>query len=497
MAESTGSWPWQYRPGPEASEKLTKAHKELVEDEADLAELDFTTDDFPVKIKGCVTFSNGSVVEKTPEDVDNDFEVNYNRQLIKLPGFVANCYSVDPCIKAENIRYAKIIGGVQQGVICDDQVLLLSVWKSGRQEIVNAFLRLPGIKETLILASSIFKLIYEGSGKSQMRMTAFTLICSGDALMSSCSVEERDKRELIEFEKSKKKVNNGESSKQHVHNGTLEADSVKDKEDKEDEELKPLKEQRLFFALDKEALSLFEHPLCPKAVADFRFYKEPEENVIDVIYLSNNTGELEIERQQKVFYFKATKKDAEDFDKLSKVLREGKVKPIPKEAFSDLQSFEKYEKDQLPQAKLPNQISSQLPIGENGRPNVFAPPPEQRLPQQQTPQWLNLLSTGSHLNSGDEELQIMWFTTEHELENCIRTNSVPDLSSEFRATNPNDFNRLLTIVEQIRDKLMTHECNIALSLLRGIVSVFRNTFLKDVAHLNELELLKRIYFITE
>lgn len=289
---------------------MREAHKELVEDEADLADLDFTTDDFPVKINGCVTFSNGSVIEKTPEDVDNDFEVNFKQQVIKLPSFIAKCYSVDPCIRGENIRYVSIMGGVHQGVICNDQVLLLSVWKSGRQEIVNAFLRMPGVKETLILASSVFKLIYEGSGKSQMRLKSFALICSGDALMSSCSVEERDARELVEFEKSKKKAHVGES-KPHAQNGTLEADSVKDKEDKDAEELKPLKEQRLFFMLDKEALCLYEHPLCPKAVAEFRFYKEPEENVIDVIYLSNNTGELEIEQQQKVFYFKSTKKDAE------------------------------------------------------------------------------------------------------------------------------------------------------------------------------------------
>lgn len=40
-------------------------------------------------------------------------------------------------------------------------------------------------------------------------------------------------------------------------------------------------------------------------------------------------------------------------------------------------------------------------------------------------------------------MQIMWFTAEHDLENCIRANSVPDLSSQFKGEDAFNVNVFL------------------------------------------------------
>jgi len=498
MATSTVSWPWLYQPQPEDSAELKEAHKDLIEDEADLADLDFTTEEFQNTVDGCIAYIAEKVINESSSKHENILEVNYNDQTLKLPGFVATLHSVDPLVKAKDIRHVSTVTGTQEGIPCDDQVVRLSIWIPLGRGIVNIYVHLPSVKDSLMLAHSVSKMMYEACGKAAARLEKFCLVRMGAVSVSECSVEERDARDKFELEKTKKK-NDGEHS--NGVNGTLEADAAEKKEGKEEadggtKELDPLPERKMFFTLDMESLCLFDHPLSPKPVWDFRFYKESVEKAIDVIYVCNMTGQLEIEQQQKVFYISSAVSDGtgdKNFEYLSDTLRKGAMKPKPQEIFTDLVKFVDFFKESKPSQPKPKKPDSSTPS--TGDQHFSAPPPSQTRGED-VPKWLVNLQTGSHLQSSDEDLQILWFGIEHELQECCRENLIPEPNIDSAGLNPNSSDQLLTAVEDIKDKLLNRNFPVGLSLLHGTMKIYRGTLLQAVAHLDEVEMLKRIFFLS-
>lgn len=506
-APSTVAWPWLYQPQPEDSAELKEAHKDLIEDEADLAELDFTTDEFLNTVDGCVAYIADKVINESATKHENTLEVNYKDQTIKLPGFVATLHSVDPLVKAKDIRYVSIVTGTQEGVACDGQVVLLSLWIPVGRGIVNVYLHLPSVKDSLMLAHSVSKMLYEACSKAAVRLEKFCLVRMGVVSVAECSVEERDAREKLELEKAKKK---NEGAQTNGVNGTLEADTVEKKEGKEGavggtEEIEPLKERKMFFTLDMESLCLFDHPLSPKPVWDFRFYKESMDKAIDVIYVCNMTGQLEIEQQQKVFYISTTSSEGgtadKNFEYLSDTLRKGAMKPKPQDIFADMVKFVDFFKESKPpQPKATGQkpdssTHSSTPHVPISGDQQFATPPSQTRGQDST-KWLTNLQTGSHLQTSEEDLQVMWFGIEPELEECCKQNLIADAAFDSAGLNPSSPDQLLTAVEAIKDKLLNRNFPEALSLLQGTMKVYRESLLKAVAHLDEVEMLKRIFFLS-
>lgn len=282
-----------------------------------MADLDFTSDEFQNTVDGCVAYIAEKLINEPSTKLDNVLEVNYKDQTVKLPSFVATLHSVDPLVKAKDIRYVSIVTGTHEGVACDGQVILLSIWIPVGRGIVNIYLRLPSVKDSLMLAHSVSKLLFEACGKAATRLEKFSLVRMGAVKVAECTVDERDKRDKFDLEKVKKKSAGTDGT-----NGALEADAVEKKDGKEEaeagvEELEPLPERKMFFTLDMESLCLFDHPLSPKPVWDFRFYKESVEKAIDVIYVCNMTGQLEIEQQQKVFYMSSTSSE-QTGDKVSR-----------------------------------------------------------------------------------------------------------------------------------------------------------------------------------
>lgn len=502
-AATTVSWAWIYQLQPEDSAELKEAHKDLVEDEADLAELDFTTDEFQNTVDGCVAYIAEKIIDEPSTKHDNVLEVNYKDQTVKLPAFVATLHSVDPLVKAKDIRYVSIVTGTQQGVACDDRVVRLSIWIPVGRGIVDIYLRLPAIKESLLLAHSVSKVMFEACGKAATRLEKFCLVRMGAVSVSECSVEERDEREKFELEKAKKKNAEEQSNGGGIVNGTLEGDAVEKKVGKEGEvdggaeELKPLQERKMFFTLDMESLCLFDHPLSPKPIWDFRFYKESVEKAIDVIYVCNMTGQLEIEQQQKVFYMSSANSEGvedKNFEFLSETLRKGTMKPKPQDIFTDLVKFVDFFKENKPPQPKP---TSQRPEGSAPGPAPHGPSaPAPLSKRDETPKWLVNLTTGSHLQNSDEDLQIVWFEIEDELQRCCRENLIPEPNMDSAGLNPNNPDQLLTAVEDIKDKLLTRNFPVGLSLLQGIMKIYRGSLLQSVAHLDEVEMLKRIFFLT-
>ena len=152
------------------------------------------------------------------------------------------------------------------------------------RDIRNIFLELEDAKAALLLASAISKLVFEVSDKSAMRTHKFYPVNAGRVNVATCSVAERDKMEADY-------VNTEGKNEDEMFN---------------EEDLPPgkLEEIPFYFAIDEETLLLIRHPFTLKPEWDLRFYKEETPRSVDTIFICNNTGQLELQQQDKVVYIR-------------------------------------------------------------------------------------------------------------------------------------------------------------------------------------------------
>lgn len=515
-AENLTNWPWLYRPGKKDSREVKDALQEMVVDESDLAELDFS-DDWDSVVTGCLTEVSGNVIAEPNHECDDVLKVNFKEQKLTLPQFIGNLHSLERDVKACDVRYVGFVGGggEEENDVYNEFLIVLSIWIQVDRGIVNIYLRTEDVKTSLMAVNAVSKMMYEACGKNDVRLRKFCRLLHGRVSVSTCSVAEQEAREktMIENAKNKNKKANGTTleSDAILNNGHAEGE-LEEEEEKENPDLEQLDSKEMFFIIDEESLCLLRHSLSPKPVSDFRFYKEEMEKSIDMIYVCNATGQLEVQQQQKVFFLSSTVTNGDDknFSELSEMLSKSTIKPKQEVVFNDLTQFVKFydprpvqpksEPKPKPTAVSPAAVPKQ-PMGSPAPRQEPAPSVGQsgKLAKGGVPHWLVCLQTGSHLQAGDEELQIQWFTIEDELQRNLAQGTIPDTEIESAGMNPDNPEQLMTAIESIKDELYNSENQnlpLAISHLKGILKVFGQTLLQPVVGLGEVEILKRIFFLS-
>jgi hypothetical protein len=110
--------------------------------------------------------------------------------------------------------------------------------------------------------------------------------------------------------------------------------------------------------------------------------------------------------------------------------------------------------------------------------------------------WLESLISGSHLLNVSEEMQMTWFTVEADVESVIKEGKVPDIDMRSAGLDRDSVEQLQNTIEHIKDKLMDGQFAEAVSQLRGCITLYGQTLLAAIKKEREVELLKRIYFLS-
>ena len=102
-------------------------------------------------------------------------------------------------LSAESIRYCGIPSVSRGGdgdPVNHGEVTVLSIWNADR-DIVNVHFEADEVKSAVKLLHAVTRLIFESNEKSDIRTHKFCLLYDGFVDVSTCSVEDRDARDVI------------------------------------------------------------------------------------------------------------------------------------------------------------------------------------------------------------------------------------------------------------------------------------------------------------
>jgi len=528
---------WRYTVKEHDPEKLRNAAKELeaAEDELDLIDIE---DDYDCPVKGVIVYKDGKEHLISCKD-DEPVHVDFKQQEVKLPQNVLKAYGMaDESVTSKLVRYCGMPKVGYDLPMNDGDLAVLSLWNGDARDIINVHIVTENAKASAILLNALTRFIYESNDKNAVRTHKFFPTTEGYVDVAFCSTDERDMRDALkqrkESEKKEKAEGSGDGDKKSSDGDKkLETDAANEDEGKGDdkkEELPDLIKTPMYFVFDEEALCLYDHPFTPLPLHDFRFYREATPKSIDTIFVCNTEEQLEIQQGENVFFIHPRtghERSQTAYTELVETLRAGSFKPKSEEIFKGTgMDFEKFFTtgdtgksgkggDDVSPASEPGDMDDDLKsqmhpmrnMPERGMP--FRNMPEHSMQQRSVPMsdessavsaslpWLNNLNTGDHLLANvSEDMQMMWFAVEPELEQIILQNKVPHIDIESSGMNPQSAQHLQTAVEDIRDKILSNKHAEALSHLRGCLNVYGKTLLSAAMSTGEVELLKRIYFLT-
>lgn len=499
---------WRYEVKKNDPSEVGAALKDLLNDEDDPLTLLDIEDEYDCEVKAIIIDRDG---KHEVINCNSPVHIDYKLKELKLPEEAGEVFGSfgwsNAPISARNIRYVGLPRSGNELPKNYGDVVVLSLWNAQRN-IVNVYTLTENAKSSMLLANAVTRLIYETFSKSAIRTNKFYRVLEGPIDVAFCPSDELDKRDILKQKKEADKI--------------LERDKPSAPEDlQEEENLPDLIKTPMYFVFDEEAILLFENAFSFQPLHDFRFYREETPKSIDTIHVCNTEDQLEVQQGQSV-YLLYPQKDLERsnaaYKELVEILRVGNVRPKsqdifkntgkeyedfynsppevnPKEGEEESSSEEEEEEpadieDQRPMS-TPDVTGSRVP---DRRP-VPSPAPARGSGGGQS--WLNNLNSGEHLLANvSEEMQMSWFMAEAEIDTIIREGKVPESDISSSGLDPQSSQHLQTAVESIRDKLLSNQYAAAISQWRGCSRAYNKTLLSAASRVQEVEMLKRIYFLT-
>jgi hypothetical protein len=514
-------------------EESRRAFAELAASEDELTEIDIE-DEYEAQHFGVMVHRDD---KDLVEQSDGTIKIDLKNFIVKLPKeIVDSCGVTNGDIPAKQLRYCGFPWfGVDGTSRNDGRVVLLSLWTEDWL-IRNVYLVAPDARSAMLLVSALTRFIFESSGKSTVRTHRFYVIVEGPVSVGFTSTEERDVRDKIrqnqaELKKREVAISGETNSSRLDIDAAFEGIASKRGESVIDKYLKPIEKTPMYAVLDEEALCLYERPFSFEPLHDFRFYREKTPNSIDTIYICQTEEQLEVQNREKVFYvYKRPGAGPEDhaaiiYTDLVETLRRGTVKPKTQTTFrgtgKDFESFFAIgfisKPFRMPSSFMPQETKKVEP--KFPEPPTSAEVSKSKAPQERkypksagtkedvstkekfkesppTEVWLESLISGSHLLNVSEEMQMTWFTVEADIESVIKDGKVPDIDMRSAGLDRDSVEQLQNTIEHIKDKLMDGQYAEAVSQLRGCITLYGQTLLAAIKKEREVELLKRIYFLS-
>lgn len=191
------------------------------------------------------------------ETRENKLTVDFKNRLIRLPKLTLSIQSLPSSVDDNMIRYAAFLvlpdydTGSQE-----THVVALSTWQQQNKDIHNIYL-VMNRSDALIMMNAVSRLI---SRQSLTKAHEFYPLVTGRVFVSNCT------------------------STRHSENKTDCCNPQK----------------LMFFILDPESLSLFEHGFSNKPTYDFRFYKEKGPRAIDIIFVSKDLSNIHLRQGSQI-----------------------------------------------------------------------------------------------------------------------------------------------------------------------------------------------------
>lgn len=528
MAEGDVQQVWRFEPRNYDPQESHAASQEILEDEDILTELDISDDHENGQVR-VLLHQTADPTLYVYDGTDTGVTVDFNESLIQLKKAMADMVKMEEKIPAQQVRHCSLPWFGVSGQRNDGRLIRVSTWDENRA-VRNLFLVAEDAKSALMLMNAVNRLIYETSQKSKPRTTQFQVIREGSINMAMSSAAERDQRDEIKLKqqlmKAEREIVGGEGSKSSVDDESMES-------------LPALKDTEFYFVLDEEALCVYDHFACDAATHDFRFYREQTDKSVETIYACHDEDQLELQRGSNVFYLHPASTQQPDniFQDLVNYLKAGHLRPKPEVVFKEVDDFNRFyspvpEREFLrpPMMTMPPSLADQQQQREDVEPELSLPPISQAVPHLPFPSgsepmktdvqfparamelmgagataaataagprdWLDQLNTGSHLLTAGEDMQMMWFGVEPELSEMISAGHVPTYNIDSAGLDPQSPEHLQRLIEEIKDELLKQNYGVALSHLRECMKVYGATLLSQLAAFDELDIMKRIYFLS-
>jgi len=220
------------------------------------------------------------------------------------------------------------------------------------------------------------------------------------------------------------------------------------------------------------------------------------------------TGQLEIQQGDVVCLVRSMGSEGTEeekcFKELTKKLKDREIKPKPKDTFTDSTKFDMYIATKSlvpPLINMPSSLGRPNPSGV-GQPTGQLGS-QYRQPAKagaagggDQPAWWVGLITGSHLTNCDEEMQVIWFGYEDTVQTLIKDGKIPASGIESSGLDSASFDHLSKALEDIKEQIFGQNLAVAVSHLQGVRQVFGDTLLKEVKDVSDVDLLKRIFFLS-
>lgn len=384
-------------------------------------------------------FNNGSLTKSAGGKLTVDF---HNGRVDLPPVAVSSCQTL-PVFGADSIRHAAFLNVSDCEVASSGcQVVTISAWDNTDKTIYNVYLSLS-LSESLMLANAVARLVAQDSRE---RTKVLRPLLCGKVKVATCDAN------------------------RHSENGDC----------CDPERVMP-------FTADCESLGFYENQLSNCPLFDFRFYKEQGPRSIDLIMINKAHGHIQMKQASNIYIINKCADDSESFDRLVQMFRENVIKSQPEIYYA-------YPERHVPVPPAAQPLPSSRSVGRES--DDYG---SQEAVWQNTrdliPDWLVDLQTGKHLPK-DEGLLAEWCACEYDLNECIKSENIPFTDPQSGGLDPNSLEHLQRSVEDIKDHLLQLNYPITLSRLHACLSVFGATLLQPVEGLEDVEFLKRIYFLS-
>lgn len=194
------------------------------------------------------------------ETSENRLTIDFKNRQIQLPKLTPSILDQPSCIEDRLIRYVAFIAPPDYDTGSKEMhVVALSIWQHQNKDIHNIHLTMNQ-SDALLMMNAVSRLISTYCTQGVTRAHWFYPLVTGRVFVSNCT-----------------------SARHSVNN----ADCCNP-------------QKLMFFILDPESLSFFEHGFSSKPTYDLRFYKEKGPRAIDIIYVSKDLSNIHLSQGSQI-----------------------------------------------------------------------------------------------------------------------------------------------------------------------------------------------------